>query len=156
MSVDNLLALLDHVRPTSKGWSARCPAHADRSPSLSITERDRKVLVHCFAGCRLEQICAALGLTMRDLFYDTTTDPRALQAARRKRQRLQQATSAARRRDHRRLALVRPAEQLIAAAHDLDISPWSDEKLHRELETLANAYDAIYDALTPEERNAFA
>ncbi len=31
--------------------TARCPAHDDHNPSLSITERDGKVLVHCFAGC---------------------------------------------------------------------------------------------------------
>jgi hypothetical protein len=34
------------------GWTARCPAHDDRNPSLSITEdRDGRVLLHCFAGC---------------------------------------------------------------------------------------------------------
>ncbi len=31
--------------------TARCPAHDDRNPSLSITERDGKLLVHCHAGC---------------------------------------------------------------------------------------------------------
>lgn len=31
---------------------ARCPAHDDRSPSLSISEtRDGRILVKCFAGC---------------------------------------------------------------------------------------------------------
>lgn len=47
----------------------RCPAHADRSPSLSVAEgRDGRVLVHCFAGCSVEEVCRALGLTIRDLF----------------------------------------------------------------------------------------
>ncbi len=31
--------------------TARCPAHNDRHPSLSITERDGKLLAHCHAGC---------------------------------------------------------------------------------------------------------
>ena len=31
--------------------TARCPAHDDRHPSLSITERDGKLLAHCHAGC---------------------------------------------------------------------------------------------------------
>jgi hypothetical protein len=29
----------------------RCPAHDDRSPSLSIRQGDRGLLVHCYAGC---------------------------------------------------------------------------------------------------------
>jgi hypothetical protein len=31
--------------------AARCPAHDDHSPSLSITDRDGRLLVHCHAGC---------------------------------------------------------------------------------------------------------
>jgi putative DNA primase/helicase len=37
-----------------------CPAHDDRSPSLSVRAGDRAVLVHCFAGCAQEDIFAAL------------------------------------------------------------------------------------------------
>ena len=64
------LAIMLNARPTGKGrWQARCPAHADRSPSLSIREgRDGRVLVHCFAGCTPTQILAALRLAPRDLF----------------------------------------------------------------------------------------
>lgn len=49
--------------------TACCPAHDDRQPSLSITERDGKLLVHCFAGCPQEAVWAALkgmGLVDRD------------------------------------------------------------------------------------------
>jgi putative DNA primase/helicase len=43
------------------GWMARCPAHEDRTPSLSIRDSDEgKVLVHCFAGCEQERVIAAL------------------------------------------------------------------------------------------------
>lgn len=52
-------------------WSARCPAHDDKSPSLSIREANKRILVFCFAGCKPEEIVAALGLEMRDLFTDT-------------------------------------------------------------------------------------
>lgn len=49
----------------------RCPAHNDRSPSLSVKEgADGRALVHCFAGCSIQEVCAALGLTIRDLFVD--------------------------------------------------------------------------------------
>lgn len=33
-----------------------CPAHADRTPSLSIRQGERGILVHCFAGCRSEDV----------------------------------------------------------------------------------------------------
>ena len=49
--------------------TAKCPAHADRSPSLSVTEGDSgKVLVHCFAGCDLTAVTEALELKRSDLF----------------------------------------------------------------------------------------
>ena len=38
-------------RPSGKGWMARCPAHPDTTPSLSINETPAgKALVKCFAG----------------------------------------------------------------------------------------------------------
>lgn len=41
--------------------SARCPAHDDHDPSLSVSEgRDGKLLVHCFAGCDQKTVWAAL------------------------------------------------------------------------------------------------
>jgi putative DNA primase/helicase len=42
-------------------WMARCPAHDDREPSLSITDaRNGKVLVCCHAGCDQQDVIAAL------------------------------------------------------------------------------------------------
>lgn len=54
----------------SKGMCC-CPAHADRTPSLSITLGKRAVLVHCFAGCSNEGVMqgmAKLGVRLSDLF----------------------------------------------------------------------------------------
>lgn len=39
---------------------ARCPAHADREPSLSLRQGDRAILVHCFAGCSSEDVLREL------------------------------------------------------------------------------------------------
>jgi hypothetical protein len=48
-----------------------CPAHDDRNnPSLSIKADNGKLLLHCFAGCRLEDIVSEMGLEMKDLFVE--------------------------------------------------------------------------------------
>jgi len=66
-----LLARLEGVRRTGEGrWHARCPAHDDKSPSLTISERDDKVLIHCFAGCDPDDVLAAVGLQWKDLYPD--------------------------------------------------------------------------------------
>jgi|SRR5580700_1272320 hypothetical protein len=65
-----LLDRLERVRQTGPGrWIARCPAHEDRAPSLSIRVLDDgRVLLHDFGGCEVGDVLAALGLTLADLF----------------------------------------------------------------------------------------
>lgn len=71
-AVDRLLERLDHVRASANGWAARCPAHDDREPSLAIAVgADGRVLAHCFGGCDVQQIVAAVGLELSDLFDRT-------------------------------------------------------------------------------------
>ena len=76
MSTSELLSRLDGVRETGPGRCvARCPAHDDRSPSLSIKDcGDGRVLVHCFAGCETEDVLSAIGLTFADLMPDLIGD----------------------------------------------------------------------------------
>src|SRR5215210_2840914 len=77
MSVDNPVRRVHNAleakgcHPRGEVWKfvAHCPAHEDRNPSLAIEEGcDRRVLIHCRAGCRTENVVAALGMTMADLF----------------------------------------------------------------------------------------
>jgi 5S rRNA maturation endonuclease (ribonuclease M5) len=58
--------------PSERGGRAQalCPAHADRSPSLSITRIEGSVLIHCHAGCPVDEILDAIQLTKADLFDD--------------------------------------------------------------------------------------
>jgi putative DNA primase/helicase len=57
-----VLPRLEGVRRHPGYYVARCPAHTDRNPSLSIREgEDGKVLLKCFAGCLYEAIRDALG-----------------------------------------------------------------------------------------------
>lgn len=68
--LERLTQRLEMVRYRGEGnWSARCPAHDDKDPSLSIRETDEGVLlVHCFSGCATPDVLAAVGLSFRDLF----------------------------------------------------------------------------------------
>lgn len=68
VSAQPLLDRLEKVRSAGKGWTARCPAHQDQGPSLSVAETGDRVLVHCFAGCSSSDVIAAVGLTWADLF----------------------------------------------------------------------------------------
>ncbi len=56
----------------SGGFSAKCPAHADRSPSLSVDPGNYvPVVIRCFAGCEVADVLAAWGLTFREISRDT-------------------------------------------------------------------------------------
>lgn len=67
--IELVLGRLEKVRPSSHGYTARCPAHDDRHPSLSVRRGDDgRVLLHCHAGCSIAGIVASLGLTASDLF----------------------------------------------------------------------------------------
>lgn len=78
--IDNLLSRLDKVRSTGPGrWSACCPAHDDKSPSLTIRElEDGRILIHDFAGCSTADVLAAVGLEFSDLYPERLpADPHA-------------------------------------------------------------------------------
>jgi hypothetical protein len=69
MPVDFVLDKLEGVKQTGEDHQVLCPAHDDNEPSLSISQgEDGRALLKCFAGCETEDVVAALGLEMRDLF----------------------------------------------------------------------------------------
>ncbi len=69
MTAESLLSRLERVRRTGPGrWIARCSAHDDAGPSLSVRELDDgRVLIHCFAGCSPEDVLDAIGLSFSDI-----------------------------------------------------------------------------------------
>lgn len=74
--IQEFLSLLDKVKKTGNSqWMACCPAHGDDTPSLAISEDNRKILVHCHAGCSPENIASAVGLRVNDLFLDDVYKP---------------------------------------------------------------------------------
>jgi hypothetical protein len=68
--IENILPRLEKVKRTGQNkWQACCPAHADKSPSLSFKQvEDGRILLHCFGGCSTHEVVSAIGLEMSDLF----------------------------------------------------------------------------------------
>lgn len=60
MNAADIAKGLQKGRKTAKGWTACCPAHEDRNPSLSLTDAGDKVLVRCFGGCEQTAVVEAL------------------------------------------------------------------------------------------------
>ena len=67
--VEVILSRLQKVKGKNGSWTACCPAHNDKGPSLAIREADDgRILLHCFAGCETLSVVQALGMDMTDLF----------------------------------------------------------------------------------------
>lgn len=66
-SPDVLLSRLEGVAPSGGGWRARCPSCGGRSRKLSIAMADERVLLHCFGGCRADEVLQSAGLTWADV-----------------------------------------------------------------------------------------
>lgn len=72
MQIDLILNRLQKVKAAgSDKWQACCPAHEDNSPSLSIKQADYgNILIKCWSGCSAQDICAAIGIELKDLFNE--------------------------------------------------------------------------------------
>lgn len=71
MTLANILSHLEGVKGGGGQYSARCPNHGDQHNSLSVSVgKDGKILLHCHAGCSVEDIVWSMGLTMQDLFAE--------------------------------------------------------------------------------------
>jgi hypothetical protein len=72
--IELILGRLQRVKTSGKNrFSACCPAHEDRSPSLIVSENGDKIGIHCFAGCGAADILAAIGLDF-DVLYPERED----------------------------------------------------------------------------------
>ena len=73
MKAEKLLERLEMVRKTGTGkWIARCPAHDDGTPSLSVTEIEggNRLLIHCHANCGALDVLESIGLDWSALYPD--------------------------------------------------------------------------------------
>jgi len=67
MSAKEVANLHEKVTRQADGYMARCRAHKDDTPSLSVRDMPDGTAVNCFSGCKEEEILAAVNLTWRDL-----------------------------------------------------------------------------------------
>lgn len=72
-----ILSHFNKVSRTSKNnqYQCLCPAHNDRTASLSIKfNDDGRVLMNCFAGCDIENIIGSVGLSFNDIIPNRIDD----------------------------------------------------------------------------------
>ena len=89
MQIEEILNRLDKVTQRGEQYTALCPAHDDKKPSLAITQKDEKILLKCWSGCNANEITGALGLKLSDLFIDSDLTPPQRQEYRQRKTRRQ-------------------------------------------------------------------
>lgn len=79
-SITEFLVLLKNAKPLGDGrFSACCPSHDDKDESsLCITADSKGIGLKCFALCKTEDICNALGLELKNLFF-TKDEPKPVE-----------------------------------------------------------------------------
>jgi hypothetical protein len=141
MTTHPILSLLDSVRSRGTGkWSAKCPAHPDRSPSLSIAEGQKGLLLKCWAGCTIQEITSALGLRVSDLFHGNQlplgSRPRPFIPGDDRRRRAFHLEVQGVGLQDRGLAVLR-------SATGMDCRDWLDADLEQAMEALGRAHDDL-------------
>ncbi len=124
---------------------SRCPACGRKS--FSAKETDRGVLVHCFAGCTIQEICAALDMAVSELFNDarpprqrTNGQPAPCVLPRNS----QEATARLLRDYGQKLMTIADiyelhSSKILEQARDLQIDEWTPEELDRALSVVNGA-----------------
>lgn len=120
--IERFLAKLESFSETSYlTWIARCPAHEDKRPSLSIKEvEDGIILINCWAGCSAYEIVSSLGMRLADLFPSRNHTGKPLSSQERKR--YGQAEDALR-------VLRHEAEVILLAGNELQQNSQHSERL---------------------------
>lgn len=135
-----LLERLQGVRAIRPGqWVAKCPAHDDGRPSLSIKETaDGKVLMHCFAGCAATDVIAAVGLEFSELFPEIPQQHPEF-AYRGTRTPAFDATAALHALSHECAVVALLAEEMAVASPEADRLYTAASRIHRALAAIGES-----------------
>ena len=149
MTLEELLGQLNGVRRVPTGFVAFCPSHDGRRPKLAIREGERGILLKCWIGCDLENICKALGISQRDLFYDAPDTDRET---------IRQRQAERQQREARKIGIEysrglttdtrREAENFLAHCRELDPSTLSPEKFESLMNTVCDALVVLVEEET--------
>lgn len=139
MTIDEFLRYFEQPKPTRKGWDVRCPAHADTNPSLGVMEGDEgRIVLNCFAGCRPEDICSALGLRLADLFQDAPSNGAIRPQPHARRRSLKDLSFEY---EIHALDLTLAADRILLAARACeDCDTWTDDERDLAMKIVAQAY----------------
>jgi hypothetical protein len=125
---------------------ALCPSHQDRNPSLSIKVADGgQTLLYCWAGCRTEDVLAAVGIHFSDLFPETLPSSLSKQAQRPPVHHPDRDGLAFRLKLHSDCLSIR-AEATLNAASSFDCSAWTDEDFATAIGIVGRAYADLEQA----------
>lgn len=138
MHIEKLLHQLQQVRRTPRGHTARCPAHIDKTPSLSVSEGERGILIKCWAGCTLQAICQTLGIREADLFFDASV-PRGQRPTPKPAKKVDRVKLAFRF-ELAALDFRLRSDRILTASRDLSPDMLTDADLDRALSHVAQAY----------------
>ena len=137
MNLEDFVELLDGARRIKNGYLAKCPAHLDRTPSLTVSEGDDgRLLLFCHAGCQLQSVLDALRLHITDLFQSGPPSRRQTVSRRMIRRH-------AVRLDKHAGRLQLRANALLLEATGVDIASWSEDEVDMALNRIADAYDDL-------------
>lgn len=78
--IDLLLSKLDGVKSSGHDkWVALCPAHADKTPSLSIRKlEDSRILINCWSGCGAIDVLESIDMNFQHLMPDDAISYRGI------------------------------------------------------------------------------
>lgn len=79
--IELLLSRLQGVKKIkgSDKWVALCPAHNDKTPSLSIRQlEDSRILINCWSGCGAIDVLESIDMTFQHLMPDDAISYRGI------------------------------------------------------------------------------
>lgn len=71
MTIQEVLSYFNKVKQLkSNSYQCQCPCHNDKTASLTISYENNRILMHCHAGCNINDILLQTGLRMSDLYNE--------------------------------------------------------------------------------------